>query len=36
MKVESRKKNAHELKDQVAALVELGKSPAEVAEDMDG
>jgi len=35
MKVKSRKKYTQEFKDQVMALLELGKSPAEVAEDME-
>lgn len=35
MKVKSRKKYTQEFKDQVVALVELGKSPTEVAEDME-
>lgn len=35
MKVKSKKKYTKEFKDQVVALVELGKPPAEVAEEME-
>jgi len=35
MKVKSKKKYTQEFKDQVVALVELGKPPAEVAQEME-
>lgn len=35
MKVKSKKKYTKEFKDQVVALVELSKPPAEVAEEME-
>lgn len=35
MKVKSKKKYTQEFKDQVLALVELGRPPAEVAQEME-
>ncbi len=35
MQVKSKKKYAQEFKDQVVALLDLGKSPGEVAQDME-
>ena len=35
MKVKTRKKYTQEFKDQVVALVDLGKPPAEVAQEME-